>query len=264
MISSEKIKDHYNKTVKNMKGEYIQHRWGDSAIKRCHYKQTELALKHVLKKIDRFESVMEIGCGPAVWSPLFIDAAKELTLVDISVEMLKMARKRLFSSKNIKYVSGDFVNLDFDNNIKHDLIISIRAYEYMSDKMGVVKKCFELLKPNGYLVIVTKNNEWIDHKKEMTKLDIASVENLPVSKTMQMDLIHWGNLENSFNVAGFKEVVTYPVILGSYGRLFNSKVGLILCDFLHKSAYKRPIASWLDFLTESYLTIGKKCIENAR
>jgi len=258
VVPSDKIKDHYNETVKNLKGEYIHYRWGESEIKKRHYKQTELALNHALNKVKRFENVMEIGCGPAVWTPLFSDSATNITLVDISEEMLNVARERLSSHNNINYICGDFVNVNLDEKTKYDLIISVRAYEYMSDKPGMVRKCYELLKPGGSLVIVTKNQGWSDHIKDMEELKKTSVDSIPVGAAMQMDLIDWREMINFYHLADFKNVVTYPVIIGSYNQPFSSKVGLIMCDLLHKYSHKRPIANWHNSLIESYLTIGKK------
>jgi len=54
-------------------------------------------------------------------------------------------------------VCGYFVTHDLDEETKYDSIISVHAYEYMSDKPGMVRKCYDLLKPGGSLVIVTKN-----------------------------------------------------------------------------------------------------------
>lgn len=258
VIPSDKIKEYYNETVKNLKGEYIYYRWGKSEIQRRHYKQTELALKHALKRIEGFENLMEIGCGPAVWTPLFIDHSKKVTLIDISEEMLNMARESLSSYINVQYVCGDFVTLDLDKERKYDSIISVRAYEYMPDKPGMVRKCYELLKPGGSLIIVTKNQGWSDHIKDMEKLKNASVDSIPVGEAMQMDLIDWQELMKFYRSAGFKDVVSYPVTIGSYNQPFSSRVGLLLCDLLHKYSHKRPIANWHNSLVESYLTIGEK------
>lgn len=258
VISSDKIKEHYNETIRNIKGEYIYYRWGKTDIQRRHYKQTELALRYILKRVKGFENLMEIGCGPAVWTPLFIDRAKKVTLIDISKEMLNMARETLSLYNNVQYTCGDFVTLDLDDKTKYDLIISVRAYEYMSDKLGTVRKCYELLKPGGSLIIVTKNKGWHDHVKDMEKLKNTAVDSIPVGEAMQMDLIDWREMMNYYYVVGFKDVITYPVIIGSYNQPFRSKVGLIASDLLHKYSHMRPIAKWCNSLVESYLTIGGK------
>jgi len=258
ILYPDKIKEYYNETVRNLKGEYIYYRWGKTEIQRRHYKQTELALKHALGNMEEFENVMEIGCGPAVWTYLFIDRAKKVTLVDISQEMLNKAQEALSSYSNVQYICGDFISINLDKNTEYDLIISIRSYEYMSDKSGVIRKCYELLKPGGMLIIVTKNRGWLDHKKNMEKLKCTFAECIPFKEAMQMDLIDWRELQNFYYMTGFKDVVTLPVIIGSYHLPFRSKIGLFICDFLHKYSHKRRIANWHNSLVESYLTIGRK------
>src|SRR6476661_2338546 len=66
------IAKHYNCLLQDLEGEYIQQRWGDSEIKRRHYRQTELAIGRALERLDSIGDVLEIGCGPAVWTPLFL------------------------------------------------------------------------------------------------------------------------------------------------------------------------------------------------
>lgn len=68
---------------------------------------------------------------------------------------------QLSSYNNVQYVCGYFVTLDLDEETKYDSTIPVRAYEYMSDKRGMVRKCYELLKPGGSLVIVTKKQRMV-------------------------------------------------------------------------------------------------------
>jgi len=92
----------------------------------------------------------------------------------------------------------------------------------------------------------------------MEKLKNISVDSIPVGEAMQMDLVDSHKMMNFYYMAGLNDVVTYPVIIGSYNQPFSSQIGLIISDFLHKYSHKHPIANWHDSLVESYLTIGKK------
>lgn len=92
----------------------------------------------------------------------------------------------------------------------------------------------------------------------MEKLKNTSTDSISVGEAIQMDLIDWRELRNFYHMAGFKDVVTYPVIIGSYNQPFRSKVGLIVSDLLHKYSHKHPIANWYNSMVESYLTLGEK------
>ncbi len=258
VVPSEKIKEHYNEVMGNLKGDYIYYRWGESEIKRRHYRQTETVLKYLLDKIKVRGDILEIGCGPAVWTPLFTNYVNSVTLLDISEEALSQARKRLVGQSNINYICGDFVDVELCEEKKYDMIISIRAFEYMSDKLKVVKKCYDLLKPGGHLIIATKNRGWIDHAKDLKRFKNTSINTMPIGVTMQMDLMNWHDLMEIYRITGFKEVFTYPVVFGSYSQPFRSKPGLILCDLIHKYCHKYSIAKWQNILVESFLTIGVK------
>lgn len=261
--SWETIVNHYNKIMHDTKGDYIYYRWGDSEIKRRHFRQTELALRNALKTIEPAGEVLEIGCGPAVWTNLFIENARRLLLIDISKEMLDKARERITSWKQggycdkVRYECGDFASIPLQEN-HFDTIISVRAFEYLSDKIGVIKKCYRILKQKGWLIIVTKNRGWYDHVMDVKASKNVPYVNVPIDIQMQMDLVDWKDLMLMFKEAGFGKVCTFPVVLGSYHRPLICGPGLLMCDILHKYLYKRSISKMFNPLIESYLTIGEK------
>jgi SAM-dependent methyltransferase len=261
------IAKHYNCLLQDLEGEYIQQRWGDSEIKRRHYRQTELAIGHALKGLVSVGDVLEIGCGPAVWTPLFLSEARSVSLLDISEEMLKQARARiagLDDGKNVakvSYTHGDFIQVDVAKR-GYDTIVSARAFEYMSDKQAFVDKCFSVLRPGGTLILVTKNRNWYDLKRSTRVLSRLPAEEIPVERAMQLDLVGWRDALGMLSRAGFAERCAYPVIIGSYDLpLFSRRAGLAIADLLHRVAYRRSLDSFirvLDPLTESFLVVGTR------
>lgn len=260
---SQKIKNHYDKVMRDIKGDYIYYRWGDSEIKRRHFRQTELALENALKKIEPAGDVLEIGCGPAVWTNLFIENARRLLLIDISKEMLEKAHERITSCNQggykdkVKYQLGDFASIPLEEN-QFDTIISIRAFEYMSDKRGVINKCYGILRKGGRLLISTKNKAWLDHTLVLKAIKNVPNESIPIGMAIQMDLVDWKDLMDMFRETGFRKVYTFPAVFGSYHRPLIWNPGLLVCDILHKYLYKRSISRMVNPLVESYLTIGEK------
>lgn len=261
--ASQDIMNYYDETMRNIKGEYIFYRWGNTEVKERHYRQTELALKNALELIKPCGHVLEIGCGPAVWTHLFAGSAERLVLLDISEEMLKKARERVSSWSNGIYVDkteyrcGDFLSLELDE-AEFDFIVSVRAFEYMSDKRKAIRKCYSALKEKGRLLIVTKNRGWLDHILAMKADNNGPKENIPIEMAIQMGLVDWKGLMIMFREAGFRNVCTFPAVLGSYHRPLIWNPGLLLCDILHKYLSKRTISRMYNPLIESYLTIGEK------
>jgi SAM-dependent methyltransferase len=261
------IATHYNRLLQKLEGEYIQQRWGDSEIKRRHYRQTELALANALSGIPDVGDVLEIGCGPAVWTPLFLSRARSVSLLDISEEMLRHARSRVGGwqsgayADKVRYTRGDFITADVAKG-SADTVVSARAFEYMSDKKAFVEKCFSVLRPGGTLILVTKNRNWYDLKESTRKLQSVPRDRIPVEQAMQLDLRGWHEVLEMFNAAGFSATRASPVIVGSYDLPFlSSRPGLALADLLHRLAYRRTFTGavrMLDSLTESFLVIGTR------
>jgi len=261
------IASHYNRLLQQLEGEYIQQRWGETEIKRRHYRQTEISIARALATLDDVGDVMEIGCGPAVWTPLFLARARSVSLLDISDEMLKHARVRLETwdsgahAAKVRYTQGDFITAAVEKR-SFDTIVSARAFEYMSDKQAFVAKCFSALRPGGTLILVTKNRNWYDLKRSTRELRNLPRERIPVEQAMQLDLKGWREALSMFAASGFANTSAYPVIMGSYDLpLFSTTPGLAFADLLHRLTYQHAfggVVRLLDPLTESFLVIGTR------
>lgn len=261
--ASAEIAEYYNQVIHDSGGDYIRHRWTDSKIKRNHYRQTERALRNALDKVESLGNVLEIGSGPAVWTPLILRRASQIQLLDISTGMLEMARQRIakFDSgthaAKVSYVCGDFVSKPIDRR-RFDSIVTIRAFEYMTGKTAALRKCYRLLKEGGKLLLVTKNKGWRDERRKLNRSGNTSSERMSVQAAMQNDLQGWRQLTNELRSVGFNEVSSFPVVLGSYYAPFQSRGGLIISDLLHRCFYRRSMIRLLDRLTESYLITATK------
>ena len=261
------IRDHYNDLLKDLDGEYIQQRWGENPIARRHFRQTELAIAHGLKRRGKPGDVLEIGCGPAVWTTLFLEEAQSVHLADISEEMLRQARARISQwqggrhAGKVEYTCGDFLDVELAPQ-SFDTIVTARAFEYMSNKQAFVSKCFSLLRPGGVLLLVTKNRTWHDSVKVTRWLSTIPREEIPVGRAMQLDLVDWRQTASMFKVAGFVDSGAYPVILGTYEvDVLASRPALAMVDLLHRSTYRQRlggIPSLFHRLMESFLIIGRK------
>jgi ubiquinone/menaquinone biosynthesis C-methylase UbiE len=258
---------YYDRLLDELGGEYIHQRWGNSEIKRRHYRQTELAIRHVLATLPTVGDVLEIGCGPAVWTTLFLGQSRSVSLVDISEEMLSHARIRVGEwdagrhANKVSYTCGDFIELALHEK-SYDTIVSARAFEYMSDKAAFVAKCFSLLRPGGTLLVVTKSKGWHDLKKRARELAGVPRSEMSVPFAMQLDLVSWHDAIGMFKSAGFSAASAYPVVLGSYDwSLLAGRLGLTFTDLLHRSIYRRPInalSRFVDPVMESYSVVGTK------
>lgn len=242
-------KQHYETLMSEFGDKYIYHRWGDHPVKRSHYRHTKRSIENVFDtKIGQMEKLLEVGCGPGIWTDIMLQHARQVTLFDISEEMLKVAKQKYRNNTNIDaYVQGDYI-ADVDKlSGKFDVIFSSRALEYMSDKQKMVTQSHGLLNPGGALIIITKNPDWHDKITEKTTAE----------SDIQTDWVSWKTLAGYYQNAGFKEVTVYPVAQGSYYQPFNNSVGVIASDVLALLRYKKNMHESYNYLSESYLVYGK-------
>lgn len=242
-------KQHYEELIGQLGEKYIVHRWGDHPVKRSHYRHTKRAIETVFDtKVGHVDNLLEVGCGPGIWTDIMLQHAKQVTLFDISEEMLKVSKHKYRNNANVKaFVQGDYIaNVDKLSE-KFDVIFSARALEYMSDKRKMVTQSRALLQPGGALIIITKNPDWHDKVRERSHPEPG----------IQTDWVSWKTLAGYYRDAGFREVEIYPVAQGSYYQPFNNSIGILACDLAAALRRGRTMRDAYNYLSESYLIYGK-------
>jgi len=113
---------------------------------------TATAWINVDKKSPR---ILDIGAGTGLFSSYVRQKYPEaqLTLIDISEEMLKGARTRFGEDPNVQYISGDFATYPFDGQ-PYDAVISSLAIHHLSheDKSRLFHTIHTLLTEGGVFV----------------------------------------------------------------------------------------------------------------
>ena len=133
---------------------YRDAQWFSSNAAQTLYWATQsLILKEL--QINRKHRVLEIGCGPGTWTKILLSKEVEIEAVDLSPGMIQQAREYV-ADQRIVFRQGDFLKLDFQVQ-GYDRILSVRVLEYFLDKKAVMEKCFQLLKPGGWMVFITKS-----------------------------------------------------------------------------------------------------------
>jgi len=249
---SDATKNYYENLIGNIGDEYIDFRWKKHPVSRSHYNQTKKSIVYIFNNINMSaDRMLEIGSGPGTWTDICLQHTKELTIADISSEMLKLVSKK-FSSASIKTVCGDFCSNEVSFEQSFDAIFSARALEYFDNKRAMVKKCTSILNKNGSLIIITKNPTWMDKQR-----DIRNAKNND-EHNIQKDWIDWKTLESYYKEFGLKNIMTLPVCFGSYYFPLNTVIGIKLCDIFHDKLMKNCITSNSEKYVESYMTIGQR------
>lgn len=166
-VNPEAVKEKYNTSVADKtEGDYEYKRWFSSAVAQAGFDMTRrMILRHAFPNTATPERYLELGPGPGTWTKLFLKRYGDQTrydLVDISREMLALARENLVAHTTVQFFESDF--LDFEPDAQYDFFFSSRAIEYFPDKNALVKKVLAHLKKGGEGFMITKTPKYALNK----------------------------------------------------------------------------------------------------
>ncbi|MGB2926952.1 MAG: methyltransferase domain-containing protein [Limnothrix sp.] len=100
--------------------------------------------------------VLDYGCGTGTTSCEIANRVKEIHAIDISSKMIEIAKRKAVASKveNINFVQTDI----FDKRYKKesfDVILAFNMLHTVADPQVVMRRVYELLKPEGLFISVT-------------------------------------------------------------------------------------------------------------
>jgi tRNA (cmo5U34)-methyltransferase len=113
-----------------------------------------LAAAHAAEWDGENPSILDIGSGTGLLSALLIEKfpAATLTLVDISTNMLEIARQRFSGNDRVIYRAGDYRYEGLDHT--YDLICSALSIHHLDheEKRGLYVRIYSALNPGGVFV----------------------------------------------------------------------------------------------------------------
>jgi tRNA (cmo5U34)-methyltransferase len=113
-----------------------------------------LAAAHAAEWHGKNPSILDIGSGTGLLSALLLEKfpVATLTLVDISTNMLSIARQRFSGNDRVIYRAGDYRYEGLDHT--YDLICSALSIHHLDheEKRGLYARIYSALNPGGVFV----------------------------------------------------------------------------------------------------------------
>ena len=106
-------------------------------------------LKHIPQNC---ENAIEIGCGTGAFARLLANRCKRVVALDLSSEMIRVARARSSEFDNLEFQLADATTWDFPRS-HFDFICSIATLHHLQQRELFVKMK-DALKPGGVLVVL--------------------------------------------------------------------------------------------------------------
>jgi SAM-dependent methyltransferase len=107
--------------------------------------------EYLMRRIPgRCGQALEIGCGTGRFSRLLARRAERLLAIDLSPQMIRLARERSGRHTNIDFVRGDVLTYRLQDN-QFDCIATLTTLHHLPAET-VLRKIREALKPGGVFV----------------------------------------------------------------------------------------------------------------
>lgn len=107
-----------------------------------------------LTKDLKYDSVLDMPCGTGSISLPLLKNAKTLTLIDISSNMLSIAKSNIPDDEKHKvtFINDDFFNIDIKSNT-YDLVICLGLLAHVNSPEQLLTKLSHIISPGGHLII---------------------------------------------------------------------------------------------------------------
>jgi ubiquinone/menaquinone biosynthesis C-methylase UbiE len=94
--------------------------------------------------------ILELGCGTGEFSRLLAGRAEKVLAIDLSPQMIRLARERAKLYPNIDFVAGDVLACEFADN-QFDCIATLTTLHHLPAEI-ILRKIERALKPGGTFV----------------------------------------------------------------------------------------------------------------
>lgn len=107
--------------------------------------------RYLLRRVPRpCDAVLELGCGTGELSRRLAAIARMVVALDVSAEMIRVARNRSERQSNIEFLVGDMMTPPLRGTF--DCVVSLNALHHV-DAVAGIRAMRAVLRPGGTLLI---------------------------------------------------------------------------------------------------------------
>ncbi|MBI5975355.1 demethylmenaquinone methyltransferase [Staphylococcus canis] len=160
-------KEQVYKVFQNISGKY------DSLNNIISFEQHKVWRKKVMKsmRVKKNAKALDVCCGTGDWTIALSKAVGpngEVTGIDFSENMLKVAENKTENISNIRLIQGDAMNLPFDND-SFDYVTIGFGLRNIPDYSKAISEMYRVLKPGGMVVCLETSQPTIPVFKQLYK-----------------------------------------------------------------------------------------------
>jgi len=143
-----------------------------------------------LINVDSTSHILELGCGKGFNSIFLAKQFPDIQFqgIDITHKHLSIANKKAKHLENVKFVYGDFHNLEFDDST-FDLIFEVAATCYAYNIKNVLEGVYAKLKKNGIFILYDgfRLSGFDQLPEDIKKAAILTEKSMAVNNSAEID-----------------------------------------------------------------------------
>ncbi|MCD4785774.1 MAG: class I SAM-dependent methyltransferase [Candidatus Eremiobacteraeota bacterium] len=209
--------------------------WYEDPVNRCMDRQEKAAVTDALKGTGYRANLLEVGCGTGHWTEFFLSKGFQTTGLDISDEMLRVARSK--EMKSAHFIQGDAHKLPFEDET-FDICAAITLLEFVDDPRKVISQMYRVTRPGGRIIMGVLNKYSIVGIRRMLKpgKTIFSDAHFFSFRELQETLSKFGRsrIMGSTFCLPWEWALPYANVIEEFGRLFVPFWGTFLVGVLFK------------------------------
>lgn len=122
-------------------------------------KKAHRELRHIIAGLIQPEDdVLECACGTGLLSMVIAGKCKTLTASDFALRMLQRAEKNCRSFKNVTFLQGNILSLDFADET-FDKVVAGNVIHLLDEPLKALSELNRVCKSGGKLIIPTYMNK---------------------------------------------------------------------------------------------------------